>query len=280
MAYIWQRWIADEFRAAGLTVVEVEGWKNRGRPASTGAFDPRDGVTDHHTASTSSASNTHPTLALLIQGRPDLPGPLCHWSVAYDGVVYVIAAGRANHAGKVGKAIYGLQGADGNAHFMGDEVETNGTQDLPPAQRHSIAVTNAVYLRHFNRAVTRVHRHQDISSTGKWDIGNISTPTLRSDANAVDLSQKDWFDMADKADLQAVVKAEVAEQVKAAIPKIADAVLDAPVTNKNYTGTESQFTLRRMLTNIELDQDTHGRELRAIRSLLEQAVAQGKSAGA
>ena len=36
MGYVWQRWLADEFRAAGLTVIEVEGWKNRGRPASIG----------------------------------------------------------------------------------------------------------------------------------------------------------------------------------------------------------------------------------------------------
>lgn len=183
MAYVWQRWMATEFRAAGLKVIEVEGWENRGRPASTGHYDPDEGVTNHHTGSTSSPSNPGPTLRTLIAGRPDLPGPLAPWSVRYDGTVVVIAAGRCNHAGAVGKRVpFAALGADGNAIFMGDEVDTNGTQTLPAAQRHAIAVTNAVYLEHMNRGPDRVHRHADISGTGKWDIGNISTAALRSEA--------------------------------------------------------------------------------------------------
>lgn len=183
MSYSWQRWMADEFRKAGLKVVEVEGWKNRGRPASTGNFEPDNGVTNHHTASTTSAHDTHPTLRTLIIGRPDLPGPLCHWSVAYDGTVYVVAAGRANHAGRVDRPRFGYMpnGADGNALFMGDEVDTNGTQRLPAAQRHAMAVTNAVYLKHFRRDPIRAHRHADLTAR-KWDIGSISTATLQSDA--------------------------------------------------------------------------------------------------
>src|SRR5690606_25838951 len=103
MAYVWQRWLADELRAAGLKVVEVDGWKNRGRPASTGHFDPKGASTVHHTGSLTSASNPAAGLSLLINGRSDLPGPLCQIATAYDGTVYVIAAGRANHAGRVGK---------------------------------------------------------------------------------------------------------------------------------------------------------------------------------
>jgi hypothetical protein len=186
MAYIWQRWMADEFRAAGLKVIEVDGWESRGRPASTGSYDPRHGVTNHHTGVRSSASSPGPTLKTLVAGRSDLPGPLAPWSVRYDGVVVVIAAGRCNHAGRVGKAgVPGVAiGADGNAVFMGDEVDTNGTQDMPPEQIHAIAVTNAVYLKHFDRDIDRVHRHADISGTGKWDLGSRTTPQLRADARA------------------------------------------------------------------------------------------------
>lgn len=187
MGYVWQRWLAAEFRAAGLTVIEVDGWENRGRPASTGHYDPREGVTNHHTGATSSAANPGPTLQTLITGRPDLPGPLAPWSVRYDGAVVVIAAGRCNHAGRVGKPVpFAVMGADGNAIFMGDEIDTNGTQQMPAAQRHAVAVTNRVYLEHFDKPVERVHRHADISGTGKWDLGSLTTQQLRDDVQNLD----------------------------------------------------------------------------------------------
>lgn len=182
MAYVWQDWMADEFRAAGLKVVEVQGWKRRGRPASTGHFDPKGANTVHHTGSTSSAANPAPGLSVLISGRSDLPGPLCHYAVAYDGTVYVIAAGRANHAGRVGKTgVPGMPyGGDGNANALGNEVMTNGTQTMPKAQQEAIALTSAVVLLHWSRDQSWVHRHQDISATGKWDLGQWTTSALRS----------------------------------------------------------------------------------------------------
>lgn len=181
MAYVWQRWQADEFRAAGLKVVEVQGWKNRGRPASTGHFDPKGAHTTHHTGVTSSASNPAPGLSVLISGRSGLPGPLCHHAVAYDGTVYVIAAGRANHAGRIGKSgVPGMPyGGDGNAHAMGNEVITDGTQPMPRAQQEAVALVAAVVLLHWSRNQTWAHRHQDISATGKWDIGQWTTAFLR-----------------------------------------------------------------------------------------------------
>jgi hypothetical protein len=186
MAYVWQRWLARELRAAGLKVVEVQGWENRGRPASTGSFNPRGPITNHHTGTKTSASRPMPTLQTLIRGRSDLPGPLAQVGVGYDGTVYVIAAGRANHAGRVGKSgVAGMpNGADGNALAIGDEIDTNGTQVMPKVQRDSVATVNAVVIRHYDRGTSYVHRHQDISGTGKWDLGSRSTSQLRSDAAA------------------------------------------------------------------------------------------------
>lgn len=193
MAYIWQRWLVDELRAEvdrlglDVSVIPIEGWENRGRPASTGHFDPNGAHTKHHTGATSSDSNPIPTLRTLIVGRPDLPGPLAQVATAHHGDIYVIAAGRANHAGRIGKAgVVGMPlGADGNALAMGDEVDTNGTQLLPEAQIWSMAVVSRVVTGHFGRPVTWIHRHQDISGTGKWDIGNRTTQQLRDDAQAI-----------------------------------------------------------------------------------------------
>lgn len=187
MAYVWQRWMADEYRAAGLEVIEIEGWKNRGRPASTGHFDPRGPETVHHTGSTSSRLVPRPSLNTLIVGRSDLPGPLSQKATDYHGVVILIAAGRANHAGRVGKrGVPGMPlGADGNALALGDEVMTNGIQALTPAQRRSIAIQSAVDLAHFGHDdADYAHRHEDISSTGKWDLGSLTTDQLRDDVRA------------------------------------------------------------------------------------------------
>lgn len=190
MAYQWQRWMPDELRAAGLQVVEVDGWRNRGRPASTGHFQPRGLNTTHHTAATSSASNPAPGLQTLINGRSDLPGPLCQTAIDYRGVVYVIAAGRANVNGKK-RAVPNWPESDGNEQ-MGCEVITNGTQALPDAQIRSIAIHNAVMLRHFGRSPHGyLYRHQDISLSGKWDIGNRTTAQLRADVDNITTGDDD-----------------------------------------------------------------------------------------
>lgn len=217
MGYVWQRWLADEFRAAGLTVVEVEGWEDRGRPASVGSFEPNGAHTKHHTGTPTSPSRVAPTLATCIYGRPDLPGPLCQWLTAYDGVVYVIAAGRANHAGPIGKSgVPGMPiGGDGNRYALGDEVDTDGTQDIPPAQMRSLVITAAVVARHYDRDEQWTHRHADISGSGKWDIGQLTTPQLRThvrDAIPEEDPMAQYADQLEKIAADAAAAKAAAEQ--------------------------------------------------------------------
>lgn len=111
--------IADKLRRAGLTVVEVAGWQTRG----SDQFNPR-GFVWHHTAGP--RSGNAPSLAICIYGRAGLPGPLCNVFLARDGTVYVVAAGRANHAGTGGWA-----GLSGNSSVYGLEVENVGTGAEP-----------------------------------------------------------------------------------------------------------------------------------------------------
>src|SRR3990172_1563 len=86
-------WLTDVLRDAGLAVVETDGWQLRGRDGMR----PRI-VIGHHTATGPSTSNAA-VVALLIRGRPDLPGPLCHLGLDRQGRYHIIAAGKANHAG-------------------------------------------------------------------------------------------------------------------------------------------------------------------------------------
>jgi hypothetical protein len=93
--------------SAGLTVKYSSGWESRGRPYS---FHPTVGFVDHHTAATSDIDN------VLINGRSDLPGPLCHWALHKNGDWVLIAAGYANHAGE------SQQGAPTNSSGWGCEA--------------------------------------------------------------------------------------------------------------------------------------------------------------
>jgi hypothetical protein len=115
--------IAQRLRDAGLRVVEVDGWRDRG----SSDFNPR-GSVNHHTAG--SANGATPSLNLCINGRPDLAGPLCNVFQSRESngqdIAYVVAAGRANHAGSGG-----WKGLSGNSSVYGLEIEHTGVDHFP-----------------------------------------------------------------------------------------------------------------------------------------------------
>ena len=85
--------LADVLRRAGLTVIETPGWKTRGWAGRQFAGSPK-GVLWHHTATTSARAykTGAPTLNMCINGRSDLPGPLCNIVFGRAGEVYITAA--------------------------------------------------------------------------------------------------------------------------------------------------------------------------------------------
>ncbi len=115
--------MADRLRAAGLTVVVVDGWTSAGGSS----FRPR-GVVCHHTAG--AAHGDMPSLGTLINGRSDLKGPLANVGLARSGTCFVIAAGTANHAGAGS-----WRGLSGNSSVHGIEAESTGQGDWTDAQR-------------------------------------------------------------------------------------------------------------------------------------------------
>jgi len=114
-------WLPTELEAAGLKVAEVPGWLERGR-AEMG---PTKGVICHHTAGP--ATGNMPSLGIIRDGRPDLPGPLAQLGLGRDGTYYVVAAGRANHAGAGRWETL----TDGNQNFVGIEAENTGNASDP-----------------------------------------------------------------------------------------------------------------------------------------------------
>lgn len=121
--------IADFIRGEGVTVVEVPGWKTRGKPS----FNPR-GVVVHHDGFPATV-RTSVALGVIVNGRPDVPGPLSQvWldddnedtPNAGDPVAYIVAAGRANHAGTGG-----WKGLSGNSSVFGIEARHTGGPNEP-----------------------------------------------------------------------------------------------------------------------------------------------------
>ena len=150
--------IATRLRAGGLRVVEVDGWQTRG---STD-FGPG-GSVNHHTAGPSTGAT--PSLNTCINGRPDLPGPLCNvmQSREPDGfdIAYVISAGRSNHAGEGG-----WKGLSGNSSVYGLEIEHDGVTPLP---EHRIDIAAAIHAHMFNGDVAMVCQHREWAPNRKPD---------------------------------------------------------------------------------------------------------------
>lgn len=125
--------LADRIRAAGIPVIEVDGWQNRG----SDSFNPRGGV-DHHTAG--SNNGDCPSLEICTNGRSDLPGPLCNVLQGFSGTAYIVASGKANHAGDGG-----WNGLSGNSSVYGMERENDGSSPERPGQHEMAAATwNAI----------------------------------------------------------------------------------------------------------------------------------------
>lgn len=128
--------LADRIRAKDVRVIEVAGWTTR----SAGTYDP-EGTVNHHTAG--SVRGATPSLATVIYGRPDVPGPLAQVLQSRepdpaDDIAYVIAAGRSNNAGSGS-----WRGISGNRRVGGLEVEHTGLGRVDVARLEIAARINA-----------------------------------------------------------------------------------------------------------------------------------------
>lgn len=167
MTYVYATWLLPVLRDAGLEVKTVSGWEKRGRPASTGSSGPYRAIGFHHTGTRDQSA--HPTLGMVTRGRSDLPGPLCHVLLARDGVAWLVAAGRANHAG-MSNGTGNLDTGDGNRQLIGVEVETSGYELLTAAQQRAIPLLGAAVLGHLGKPAQETYLHETWSVTGKWDL--------------------------------------------------------------------------------------------------------------
>lgn len=175
----------DALKAEGLRVVEVGDWQTHNRDGH-GPWGPVHGVVIHHTATTGSDS----TVRLCREGRPDLPGPLCHGVITKDGTVHLVGCGRANHAGlgdgDVLRAVLAEKrlppvakaDTDGNHYFYGFECENlgDGSDPWPAAQMAAVEKAAA--------ALCRAHGWHERSVIGhlEWQPGKVDPRGFTMDA--------------------------------------------------------------------------------------------------
>jgi hypothetical protein len=158
-------------RDAGVEAVEVDGWRTRGYD-----FDAKPKVVvGHHTAS-SPKGGAMPSLGILIDGRTDLPGPLCQIGLSRKGVAYVIASGKANHAGP-GQ----WRNVDTSSLTVGIEAENDGVgEPWPDVQLQAFDLCAAVLLDLLDQPAFMYCGHRE------W-----ATPTGRKiDPTGIDLDQQ------------------------------------------------------------------------------------------
>lgn len=156
-------------RAAGITVREASGWQSRGN-GQTSAYE---GGLVHHTATDYGIALPGTGVGnLLINGRPDLRGPLCNYAGNDDGSITLIAAHPANHAGASGGRSMGPLPVTSlfNRRVMGLEIVYPGTSPMRDAQYRTALVWAKAVADVCGRGdIERVRAHAETSITGKWD---------------------------------------------------------------------------------------------------------------
>lgn len=155
--------LAKLWRSGGLDVREVAGWQTRQRP---GSWAPCFGVV-HHTAGTKS-------LPIIVNGRPDLAGPLANAHFPKDGTVNLVSGGRCNHAGAGAQAVLDRARLDlaprgpaamlaypdgpvGNGFAYGFELENlgDGRDPWPEPQLNAAALAAALLCRQHRWSANR-----------------------------------------------------------------------------------------------------------------------------
>lgn len=172
MAYALATRIERAVKKSGLKVVWVSGWKSRGR-ATMGTIET---VTLHHTATPRSfrKGDEYPTYNVVKDGRPGLPGPLAQLGLGRTGVVYVFAAGRANHAG-VSRA-----SSMTNSHAIGIEAE-GAMEAWPAAQYQAYLRLVRALIDEFNLGTSRALRHgETCSPPGRKTDASFPGPAFRT----------------------------------------------------------------------------------------------------
>lgn len=138
--------LADVLRAAGVAVVEQDGWQTRARSSGGYASGRPWCVMWHHTASSATADPASD--AAYMSYNADA-APVANLLVARDGAVWVLAAGATNTNGKGNARTFtrGTVPADQmNTYAIGMEIQNTGVGQTYPAAQVDAAFTASLAM--------------------------------------------------------------------------------------------------------------------------------------
>jgi hypothetical protein len=191
----------DVLKDAGLDVIAVQGWKTRG-----GELASIDAVLWHHDAI--KGTGDMPSLSLLVGGRrtpTPVPGPLCQLALGRSGKWYVIAAGKANHAGP------GSWGpVERSNRTIGIEAANDGIgEPWPDAQVDSYVEGTAAILKHLGLTANAMCGHKEWATPRgrKIDPWNLNMTEMRQRVQwAMNIEGDDDMTPEQAAELDAIGK--------------------------------------------------------------------------
>lgn len=171
-------WLPQVLRDAGLEVLEHAGWQTRGH----GDMGKVQGVLCHHTCGP--LHGDLPDINVLVQGRPDLGGPLCNLGLGRSGKYYMIAAGAGWHAGRGN-----WQGVtNGNTQLIGIEAENTGetkgprAEPWPDVQMQAYRRGCAAILKHIGAKPIMAAGHKEYAlPKGRKDDPSFDMAAFRAD---------------------------------------------------------------------------------------------------
>lgn len=174
---MWLTWLKSAALRTGYPVTEIAGWQTRGHGQMVEAV----GVVGHDTVG--AATGDLPSLNVLVNGRRDLPGPLCNLGLGRTGRIWVIAAGVGYHAGESSWAGF----TELNDKFVGIEAESVGNgKDWTPAQLDCYPKLVGSLLDQMSVGVDRYcsHRSCAVPAGRKIDPTGLTDAWMRAGAQA------------------------------------------------------------------------------------------------
>lgn len=154
-------WLAQALRAGGCSVGELAGWQARGHGQMKGVL----GVLGHHTAGPLTGNS--PSFGVVVNGRPDLPGPLANLFLDRAGHFTCVAAGLAYHAGP--GVLPFCPRDQGNDYLIGIEAESAGIGDWTVAQLAAYPMGVAALLSYAGLPASRFAGHMEYAPARKID---------------------------------------------------------------------------------------------------------------
>lgn len=183
-------WLADVLRAAGLTVHEVVGWRERG----SATYNPV-GIICHATAGSSTSTDAG-EISVLLNGSNSAPPPIAQLYLSRSGAWHVVASGRCNHArtGQPGTPLVGV----GNSGLIGVEAQNNNAgQPWPAVQLDAYQRGVAAICKRMGWSASRAIAHREHQPNGKTDPVGINMGAFRATVAALITRPTGGYSMAD-----------------------------------------------------------------------------------